>query len=257
VSARCVLKRLDFGSALVPLLYCIIMTKNRRQRKGRSNGGKNGNRTDNLILQTSKQSGSLTSTVRYDLSMRKQNFNLTQTPPKQIGNQIYWFKETVWFTFNTSTSTFFEQNFSFTLNQLQDSSSIAAIFDQYCIYAVTANISIDTTTSNPQLCIVDLLSGIDYDSTSAIGPSGLQVYNTCNQARLTTDTSHARFVKPCIAPAVYNGSTFTGYGVSRSWLDSQSTNIPHYGLRFVFFQTNNVITIRASLEYVIGCRNKY
>lgn len=232
------------------------MTKSRRNKR-RSRGQNSGNPTDKLLLQTSKQSGASTSTVNYDLRMRRQNFNLTQTPPRQIGNQIYWFKETVFFTFNTSTTTFFEQNFSFTLNQLSDSSSIAAIFDQYCIYAVTGNISIDTSTSNPQICIVDLLSGIDYDSTAAIGPTGLQVYNTCNSARLTSDISHARFVKPCIAPAVYNGSTFTGYGISRAWLDSQSSNIPHYGLRFVFFQTNNVITIRAAFEYVIGCRNKY
>jgi len=230
------------------------MTKSRKNRRG---GRRNANNIDRLMLNNSKETGSATSSVPFDLIRRRQNFNITQTPPKSLGNQIYWFKELVRFTFNTSTSTFAENNFSFKLSDLQDSSAITAMFDQYCIYAVAANLSLDTTTSNPHLVILDVISAIDYDSTGNIGPAGIQAFNSAVNAKVTTQTSHSRFVKPCVAPALYNNSVFTSYGIARLWIDSQSADAAHYGLRYIILQSPNVVTVELTLEYVIGCRNKH
>jgi len=210
-----------------------------------------------MLLGENKLTGPAnTSTVPLDLINRPQNFNIVQRPPKQIGNQIYWFKERYESSMSTSTSTYAESNWEFSLSLLNSASAVAGLFDQYCIYAVAVNFSIDTGTSNPQLCIVDLLTAVDYDSVASIGPSGIQQYNTNSAAQLTTSTSHTRVCEPCVATALYNGA-FSAYGIARLWIDSQSTSVQHYGIRSIALQSPNVIKIRVSMEYVVGCRNKY
>jgi len=216
---------------------------------------------DRALLESAKVTGSgTTSMTVFDLSNRPQNFNIVQSPPKQLGNQIWWFKETVSSSFTTSTSTYAESNLSFQLSDLPDTSAIQGVFDQYCIYAVTVSYAISGTTSNPQLCIVELLTAIDYDSTTNVGPTGIEAYSTCMKSSLSANDSHVRLVKPCVNTGLYQaagGGVFTSYGVNRCWIDTVSPNASHYGVRAVAFQNQAIVNIAVTREYVIGCRNKY
>jgi len=223
--------------------------RNRRRKQS-------GNATDALQVNSMKLTGASTSFPKYDLVLRRQNMNLVQTPPKQIGNQIYWIKEIYSGTFQASTTTYVENNLQFQLSSLTDASSLAAVFDQYCIYSVTLNLSLDGNQTNPGLMSVSGVTAIDYDNIATIGPSGIIGYSTSAPYTINNDSSHCRFVRPCIAIAGYTGS-FGGFLTARMWCNSSSTNIVHYGIRNVVYQNNVAVVIRTNLEFVVGFRNKW
>lgn len=209
---------------------------------------------DRILMNSIKATGSNTTTVSTDLVDRRQNMNIVQTPPKQIGNQIYWLKELSTYTFNTSTSTFTESNLSFTLSNLADASLVAGVFDQYCIYSVATSISVDGMS--PTGVSATVLTALDYDNVANIGPTGISSYSNCSSALIGPSSSIVRYVKPCIALAAYTG-TFTGYATQRSWLNCSSASINHYGQRIVVLQTNAVFAVRVVSEIVVGLRNHY
>jgi len=210
---------------------------------------------DRIIINDIKATGSVNSTtVPSDLIDRRQNMNLVQTPPRQIGNQIYWIKELVTSTFTTSTSTYSENNYAFALNQLTDYTSLAGVFDQYCIYSVAASFSVDG--NSPTGVSTTLLTALDYDNISNIGPSGIIGYSNCSETLIGPSTSLVRFVKPCLALGSYTG-TFTGYAVQRSWVNCSSSSVYHYGIRSISLQTNAAFNVRVVQEFVVGFRNKW
>jgi hypothetical protein len=211
--------------------------------------------TDMSIINSSKATGSTTTVVMSDVLNRRQNFNLVETPPKQIGNQIYWFKESVTGSFQTSTSTYSENNFQFQLSSLQGVSSITAMFDQYAFYAISTSFMIDSIQSSGGNAIVTMLTALDYDNISNIGPSGIVQYSSYAESCLSPSVSLIRLVRPCVAPALYSGSAFSNFGTARLWCNSSSNNTVHYGLRAIALQTAATVTVRWNQQWVIGCRN--
>jgi len=222
--------------------------KSRRGGKSKTSG------VDRVIERTMLQTGSTTSTVASDLVDRRQNMNLVQTPPKQIGNQIYWIEEIVTSTTGTSTTTFVENNSFFNMGQLTDASMVAGVFDQYCIYSVTCAISIDG--SSPTGVLATVLTAIDYDNIASIGPSGIIGYSNCSETCISGSASLIRYIKPCLAVAVYSGA-FTSFATQRCWVNSNSLNVQHYGLRCIIMQANAAYNLRFSYKYVVGLRNKF
>jgi len=222
-----------------------------RGRRGRRRGGPP---VDRELVNSIKATGANSTTVATDLIDRRQNMNLVQTPPKQIGNQIYWVKENVLTTFNTSTSTYVENNWAFTLTGLNDYSNLTSVFDQYCIYSVAASFSVDGLS--PVGVSISLLTALDFDNVAAVGPVGIAGFSNCSETLIGPSSSLVRYVKPCIALAAYTG-TFTGYATQRCWLNCSSPSILHYGLRSVGLQTNASFTVRVVFEYVVGFRNKW
>jgi hypothetical protein len=209
---------------------------------------------DDEIVNLAKATGSTTVVIRDDKSRNNQNMELIQRPPRFFSSHITWIRESVVYTsYSTSSSTFSETNFQFNLSALPNVSSIVSMFDQYCIYAVT--VTIVNSQSSPSE--ITALSAIDYDSTANIGPSGIVNFGSYNMSLLTQSTSLVRMVKPCIAVAAYSG-TFTSYTTSRSWLDSNSTGVIHYGVRLITLQTSSgSVPFTVSHDYVVGLRNTH
>jgi hypothetical protein len=228
-------------------------------RKGmnisRKRGGvKRENPCDAEIVNLAKATGSTTVVIRDDLSRYRQNMEIVQIPPRNFSSHITWIRESVVYTsYATSSTSYAEQNFQFNLSSLPNVSSIVAMFDQYCIYAVT--VTITNAQSSPSE--ITMLSAIDFDSVANVGPSGIVNFGSYNMSLLTQSTSLVRMVKPCIAVAAYSG-TFTSYTTNRSWLDSNSTGVLHYGVRTIALQTSSgSVPFTVSHDYVIGLRNTH
>jgi len=159
--------------------------------------------------------------------------------------------------FSSSVSIVSENNFAFTCNSLAQFSSLAAIFDQYCIYSITVTFnwsdSNSATFAAPNARIV-LYSALDYDNAANIGVSGIQSLSTFNESIVTPNNSLTRMVKPCVAVATYTGS-FGGFATERIWLNSSSGGVLHYGIRYIFDITPIIVNLDAVTTFVVGWRN--
>jgi len=217
-------------------------------RRSRNNG------TDRYFANSHLITGSTTTRVAADYTRRPQNFNIVQTPPRNMSNQIYWAQLSYDTQFNVSGTVVSENNFYFRLADFTSASSLATVFDQYCIYGVTMSFSL-VNAVNP---ILRLYTALDYDSASAIGLSALQGYSSYEQCMLSTSTSHLRFVKPCLAPTI-SSTTPTDQSalVSRQWLDSNYTSIPHYGIRSIvgIAGVSSTQALEVSVTAICGFRN--
>lgn len=127
--------------------------------------------------------------------------------------------------------------FSFALNSLPNYGEFTALFDQYRIleaivsFIPLQNMSVATsgTTNYPGI----FMTAIDYDDANLPATSDLQQYESYQ--RIAAYRPCVRVVKPRSAVALYNGSTFTGYGTAKhgQWIDAASPSIPHYGLKTI------------------------
>jgi len=228
-------------------------------RRGKGSKGKGKGRVNAVdvgLVNMAKSTGSNTEVISNDLTSRRQNFNLVQTPPKNFLSQIHWVRQSVVqpSTYSTSTTIVSENNFAFALNSITNVSSFTTVFDQYCIYAVTMTISYGNSNSSGQP--ITIYSAIDYDNTSNIGLSGISAFGDCNQCSVTPVTSLVRMVKPAVALAAYTGS-FGGFSTSRLWLDCNSTTIQHYGIRTIAAITPVVLTFSIEFSLIIGFRNSH
>jgi len=200
-------------------------------KRGSRRSGKTKNyNVDREIVNSHKLTGSTTTIVASDLNMRRQNFNIVQRPPKNIGNQIFWCQFSTQTQLSVSGTTFVESNQTFTLNLWPEYTQATAFFDQYCIYAVCCQYSYIGNATTP----VRVHTAIDYDSVTAVGSvSGIQNFGTYALLVITQDTSGERFIKPCIAPQVTSSNVPVPGGIGRSWIDSAYPAVAHYGLRMI------------------------
>jgi hypothetical protein len=190
--------------------------------------------------------------------LKRQNFNVVQSPPKQLSNQIYWAQLSTDDLISLSSTAVTEQNVAFNPSNFQGFSNLVAAFDQYCIYAVT--ITIATTVVEASFGAVQCYTAIDYDSNTAIGKAALEGFSSFNYTSLGPggQSSLIRFVKPCIAPQVTNSSSLpVPGGVGRQWLDSAYTTVLHYGFRNIFdvYSSNVTNAVHRVYTGIFGFRN--
>jgi len=170
------------------------------------------------------------------------------TMPKSIQTQIHWFTCDFANSASLSTTTVTEMNQPFALNSLPSgfANAIAALFDQYAIYAVYARVLVNATVNvaaNPRF-----FTALDYDNTTNLGSvTAIQQYGTVAESSLTE--VQERYLEPCNAPALWTGSVFTGFGQSRMWCDSASQSIFHYGLRILVDSIGSGGTGTVNAEY--------
>jgi hypothetical protein len=169
---------------------------------------------------------------------------------------IHWIQSTYSGNYTVSSSAITENNLQFTLASLNAYSSWVALFDQYCIYSAHVRLSIigeGYTTS-----LGTLATAIDYDSTGNLGTYvGIQDYSTVQVNTVEVGMSYERFIKPCVASALYNVSTagFSGYGIARSWVDCVNSGVPHYGFRAIWNGNASTVTATYTVTLVLGFRN--
>jgi len=232
-------------------------------KKGRKKGGtRQAVPNDMMTVASSRTVGTAQNNfVKEDLFRRQQSWLLTQTPPKVVGNQIHWVRGTFQNARQAiSNSVPTELNLTFQLSDLVGLVGLASFFDQFCIYSVTTSIGINYTASNTNsISFGTLVTAIDYDSNTTLGSlTAVQAFESSNTTELANGAVVQRLVKPAVAPALYNGSAFSSYGIARTWIDSASPNTPHYGLRS-FFVNNGIASTIATYDstYIIGFRNNY
>lgn len=194
-----------------------------------------------------------------DFDRRVPSWMLTQTPPKSIRNQIYWIQGKLQTQLTISNSVPTESNYPFQFADLVDLVGLAAFFDQYCLYSVTVNITPDFEGAGSTLYTFgSCVTAIDYDNTTNLGVRDkVLAFSSAVVTELNTGQSVQRYIKPCVAPALYStGASLSGYGVSRMWVDSNVTTVPHYGFRSFFVSnTVNGLSVTNDFTYIVGLRN--
>jgi len=234
------------------------MPKNRRNSRGKKSAQKSSS-IDNQIQNYAKSAGILSETVRGDLTSKRQNFNIVQSPPRNFLTMPYWIKQSIFQRagYSSSVSVVTENNFGFTINSLTQFSSLAALFDQYCIYSITLTLEWSDTNSAtfaaPNARVV-VFTALDYDNAANIGVSGIQGLSTFNESLVTPNNCLIRMVKPCAALAAYTGS-FGGFTTARIWCNSSSGGILHYGIRMILDVTPIIVNLDATISIVAGWRN--
>lgn len=223
-----------------------------RKKGNRRTGGKSGSQ-DRFFANSHRATGSTTTMVNADYTRRVPSFNIVQTPPRNLSNQIYWAQFSADNQLTVSSLVVSENNIAFTLGMFD--STLVKGFDQYCIYSVTASWFY---CLEPTGVIVRIYTALDYDSVAAIGKVALQAYSTYEAAMLSGNTSLIRYVKPCIAPTVSNTTPLDQSAlVTRQWIDSAYPSIPHYGIRCILdlVGTTQVSAVEVSYTAIIGYRN--
>jgi hypothetical protein len=197
-----------------------------------------------------------------DVAARQISAALIQHPPRQIRNKIFWIQQTCVINSGIAVSNSIdtEGGFGFTLSQLGDYAALTSVFDQYCIYSVLATIQVSSAgLTNTAARYGRLTTALDFDNVLSTGSeAAVMQYSTSRTTNLVSDMAVQRYIKPTVAPAMFGGSTFTSYGVARSWLDSASTNTQHYGLR-VYFSGNNASNITYDVigTFTLGFRSSF
>jgi len=235
---------------------------NRRKQTNKKSSGQNSSQSvDRAIAQSAQVAGkAFVEAPSQDFSRKMPSWLLIQHPPKQIRNQLIWIqgKRQVQLTISNSVPT--EQNFSFQFQDLTDLVGLATYFDQYCIYSITANITPDFEGAGSTLYTFGTCAtAIDYDNTTTLsgGFAAIEAYATCVIFEMSSGQSLTRYIKPCVAPALYtSAAAFSGYGVQRLWVDSATPNVPHYGFRSLYISnTVSGLSVTYDFNYVVGLRN--
>jgi len=231
-----------------------------RSSRSRKNRAPNQS-TDRAIAQSSTVVGrAMVEVPSADFGRRMPSWLLSQTPPRSLRNQLFWIQGKVQSTHTISNSVPTEVNLSFQFADLTTLVGLAPFFDQYCIYCVTVNVSPDFEGAGSTLYTFgSVCTAIDYDNTSTLsgGFNALLGFSSAVVCELASGQSLQRYLKPCVAPALYNASAaFSGYGVSRMWIDSATTSVPHYGFRAIYVSnTVSGLSVTYDINYVIGLRN--
>jgi hypothetical protein len=121
--------------------------------------------------------------------------------------------------------------FNFTLA----GSGAASVWDQYRIDAIRFSITPENNAvglvTNSTTNLVDLHCVIDYDDSTALTSAAAALgYSNCMV--LSPGESGERVFQPRAALAAYAGA-FTNFGnVGGMWIDSASSGVQHYGVKF-------------------------
>jgi hypothetical protein len=234
--------------------------KSSRSSKNRNHSKSTQSSTDRAIAQSATVVGRANVEVpALDFVRSMPSWQLTQTPPRSIRNQLYWLQGKTSTTVSISNSVPTQANVSFQLADLTDIVGLSGFFDQYCIYSVTVNVTPDFEGAGSTLYTFgSVATAIDYDNVGTLGAlHNILAFGSCVVNEMTSGQSLQRYIKPCVAPALFNSSAaFSGYGVGRLWVDSSDTSVPHYGFRS-FFTANTVSGLSVTLDcnYVVGFRN--
>lgn len=233
-----------------------MTSKNRRSRRTKRQPSRAS--VDRLLASSHHSAGRANVLqVAADFARRIPSWSLTQSPPKNINSQIYWVQSNAdnGIAISSSVPTFFGQTYAATDSSL--TTSLCTSFDQYCIYAVYVRLTMQGAFGGTYSGTV--VTCFDYDNVAALSTYNAYLqYNSADEAALTSPLSIERFLKPCVAAELYTGSVAGAYGVTRSWIDSSSNSIPHYGFRAAFIgNTNSGLVVTISWTTIFGFRNSF
>jgi len=118
-----------------------------------------------------------------------------------------------------------------TLSAVNDASSLTGVFDQYRITGIEI---LFKCTLGEQMTAESgsLVTVLDFDDSTALS-SLAQALDYSSSIVTKARENHRRCFKPRVAPAIFASGAFSGYGSSvNQWLNSASTTIAHYGVKW-------------------------
>lgn len=178
--------------------------------------------------------------VRAGSSSAQQGIMQLRFPLREtIDNRVYPFIQSVAAITITSSNVANVFNaFSFSLSQLDQVSSLIAVFDQYRIRMVEVEFLPGVNDNNTTATNTGLFTTvIDYDDSSSL-TSFNQALDYSNALTGTGYEAQRRVFQPHAALAAYSG-TFTSYGnVQSPWIDCSSTTVAHYGVKTAWTPTS-------------------
>lgn len=178
---------------------------------------------------------------------------------------VHYYKRSYITAFNTyNWPGLNNQGWDFFLSQLPNYTEFTNLYDQYKIsrikvkFIYSAN-NQDMTTSASILALPNLLTVIDNNDSTALTASGDYCqYKSFKIRRM--DKPCSVYFKPQFDIAAYSGA-FTSYASKTGWIDCNSPNVKHYGLKFgidpMFYNDGTLVTgrVQCILTYYIKCRN--
>jgi len=177
--------------------------------------------------------------------------------PRNFSRQGYWLRSTVNATaIPTDTVVLTRIGYSFQLSDLPGVTQLTAVFDQYCIVAVVARITLSTPSFTTGEHPGRLCSVIDHDDHTALTTLGAAgAYPSCLETEGTV--GHTRVIEPRFAAAAYSG-TFTSYANTRGYIDSNSIGVQHYGLKLVAdVSVGGSFVYSPTFEYIVHFRDVF
>jgi len=125
--------------------------------------------------------------------------------------------------------------FYFYLAQLDQVTTLQAMFDQYRFLQVTVFFlprldMVGTTGTIFPTQIGHLTTALDYDDAASTAFTALRQRQTCFTSGAIRE--HARTMTPHAALAAYSGAFTSFVNISRMWVDSASSNVQHYGVKY-------------------------
>ncbi len=146
---------------------------------------------------------------------------------------------------------------SFQLSDLTSYSEFVSLFDQYRIDKLDlkfiysqSNAPVPIPAANIA-CMPLMYHVIDYNDSTALSiPEEYQQYQNCVVANI--DRFPTISFRPKLATAIYNG-TFSGYGSTALWVDTNTAGARYYGSKFTVdpLNTNTGSNILGYLTIVI------
>jgi hypothetical protein len=147
---------------------------------------------------------------------------------------------------------------SFALSDIDDYTSLIAVFDQYKFMGVEVRLrptfGTSPTGGGNSTGSGTLVTVIDYDDASALTTPG-QALNYANAIQTEGWQGARRCFRPRIAMAAYDGTVFTGYAnMGDVWLDAASPDIPHYGVKSYWSTVAANLTMDLQVTYWLAFR---
>jgi hypothetical protein len=188
-----------------------------------------------------------------DMVIKPPSMTMTYQPPVGFERRPYWFKKQSSTTFAVSTGGLAAGALSFQLSDVTDFVTLAALFDQYCIYCVVVRFDPEITTGTIGGVFASV---IDFDNaTVPASLAQLQGYSTYTSMNVLQGACQERVVKVCSTPLVYNGVATSAFLVGQNWVDCANTGVPHYGIRFGVSNNTSAYTIAIQATYYVAFRN--
>lgn len=193
---------------------------------------------------------------------RNRKFSRTMMVPSN--QKIHYFKRHVDLgIINLTNAGITSQGWSFQLNEVPNYTEFTNLYDQYKLCAAAVKfIPLQTVSQISPTGVgnfnIRFATVIDYDSSGAFATfDDAREFSTCKVKACTQ--YHTRYIKPRIRSANENDSnTIVASGTRKMWLSTTVTNIPHYGLRYVFEAIptpSYVMQYKVEAVYYLAMRN--
>jgi len=138
---------------------------------------------------------------------------------------------TITTAFSNSTASATFAGFNFLISNLDQTSSLVAVFDQYRIECIEIWLIPQEVNNTSGTYGTGLLYSVtDYDDANALTTIGQANDYTNVMVTPAQDIHYRKFVPHC-AVAIFSGA-FTSYeNVVSPWIDASSTGVQHYGIK--------------------------